>query len=281
MLRLARAAIAYMAMALVAHERRRRAASDGLTLPMYFDFAQDPDWLVMTREADIHQRAPRTRRQFPSGRQFARSARAAVAQSINEQSDHAPSVVRPAIVRSLAQTYDRIQQLRSSEIGSDGANDRRGLKECPKCRPESLLEVGGQGIEGRVARVQGGGQPAFGSNEGRVALHPLRQRLAGLVLGRQDRRRRRRRRRCRDERRPRRGRRAAESGDRRCRCRRRPSRRSLAPERPLPRSRTPRWPPGATHRCCAARRRARADPCAREAPSHRLDLPVCRSPRPA
>ncbi len=51
-----------------------------------------------------------------------------------------------------------------------------------------------------------------------------------------------RRHRFRDGRRPRRGRSAAGSGDKRSRFRPRPSRRSLALERPLLRSRTPRWP---------------------------------------
>ena len=74
------------------------------------------------------------------------------------------------------------------DIGADLAGGCRGLKKRPKGGSESLLEVRGQGVEGRVSRVQGRGEPAFGCNKGRVSLHPSSQRLAGLVLGSQDRR---------------------------------------------------------------------------------------------
>ena len=36
--------------------------------------------------------------------------------------------------------------------------------------------------------MQSFGEPALGCNEGRISLHPIRQRFEGLVLGRKDRR---------------------------------------------------------------------------------------------
>jgi tetratricopeptide (TPR) repeat protein len=52
MLQLVRAAIVYMTIAVVACEREKRSASDGLVLPMYFDFSQEPDYRVMLRAED-------------------------------------------------------------------------------------------------------------------------------------------------------------------------------------------------------------------------------------
>ena len=62
------------------------------------------------------------------------------------------------------------------------------FEKCPKCGLEALLEVRGQGVEGRVSRVQRRGEPALGRDEVGVSLHPSRQRLAGRVLGCQNRR---------------------------------------------------------------------------------------------
>jgi hypothetical protein len=115
-----------------------------------------------------------------------RSTRAE-AEPINEQSDHTPGVVGPAIIGASAQTRDRIQKIRRGEIGADLAGRGRGCKKCLECRLESLLEVLGQWLEGRISRVQGGGQAAFGSQKGRVSLHPSGQGLARPVLGCQDR----------------------------------------------------------------------------------------------
>jgi len=54
--------------------------------------------------------------------------------------------------------------------------------------PKSPVEVTRQAVERRISRVQSLGEPTFGCDEGRIALHPSRQRLAWLVPGSQNRR---------------------------------------------------------------------------------------------
>ena len=92
------------------------------------------------------------------------------------------------IVGRHAQARHRAQKLVGIDIGADLAGGGRSLEKRAKGGPESLVEVSRQVVEGRISRVQGLGEPAFGGDEGRVALHPSRQGLEGLVLGRQDRR---------------------------------------------------------------------------------------------
>ena len=57
-----------------------------------------------------------------------------------------------------AQARDRTQKILGCNIGADLAGAFRGFKERSKCGFESLLEVRGQGVEGRVSRMQGRGQ---------------------------------------------------------------------------------------------------------------------------
>jgi len=137
-----------------------------------------PDWPPNFRNRE---------QQFISGRQVLRSARA-VAKPIDEQGDHGLSMVGSAIVCAPAQTRDRVQKIPGGEIGADFAGGYRGREKCLKRRFESLPEVRGQRGEGRVSRMQGGGQPAFGPEKGGVSLHPSRQGFAGPVPGCQDRR---------------------------------------------------------------------------------------------
>jgi hypothetical protein len=87
-----------------------------------------------------------------------------------------------------AQARDCAQKLPGDDIGADLARRSCSLKKRPKCGLQSLLEIGGQGIEGRVSRMQGCGEPPFCCNKGCVSLHPSSQGLAGLVLGGQNRR---------------------------------------------------------------------------------------------
>jgi hypothetical protein len=123
-----------------------------------------------------------------SGRRVHRQVRA-IAEPIDEEGDHAPRVVGPVIVGGHAQARDGAKDIVGIDIGADLAGRRRRLKKRTKGGPEPLIEIPAQGFEGRVSGVQSRGEPAFGRDEGRVALHPSRQRLAGLVLGRKNRRR--------------------------------------------------------------------------------------------
>ena len=86
---------------------------------------------------------------------------------------------RPVVCVHTAR--DRAQKIVSIDIGADLAGCRRRLKKCPKRGSEPLLEVGGQGVECRVSRVQGRGESAFGCDKVHITLHPSRQRLAWLV----------------------------------------------------------------------------------------------------
>jgi NAD(P)-dependent dehydrogenase (short-subunit alcohol dehydrogenase family) len=92
------------------------------------------------------------------------------------------------IVSVHAQARDRAQKIPRSDIGAHLAGSDRRLKKGPKCRFQSLLEIRGQGVEGRVSRVQRRGESALGRDEVHVTLHPSSQRLAWLVLGSQNRR---------------------------------------------------------------------------------------------
>ena len=68
-------------------------------------------------------------------------------------------VVRSAIVRSHAQACHRIQQILGGEIGADFAGGYRGRKKFLKCRLESLVEVRGQVVEGRVSECRAKASP--------------------------------------------------------------------------------------------------------------------------
>jgi hypothetical protein len=68
------------------------------------------------------------------------------------------------------------------DILADLAGGYRGLKKRAQSGPDPLLEVGAQGFEGRISRVQGWGEPTFGCKKSGVSLHPFCQRLAGRVL---------------------------------------------------------------------------------------------------
>ena len=93
----------------------------------------------------------------------------------------------PALWADMHRLADCAQKVVGIDIGADLAGGDRSLEQRAKGGLESLLEVRAQGVEGRVSRVQGRGEPAFGCNKGRVALHPSRQRFAWLVLGSENR----------------------------------------------------------------------------------------------
>jgi hypothetical protein len=97
-------------------------------------------------------------------------------------------VIRSLRVSVHAQARDRTQQLLGGDIGANLAGRYRRFQKCPKCGFQSLLEVRGQRVEGRVSGVEGLGESAFGRDEVHVTLHPSSQRIAWLVLGSQDRR---------------------------------------------------------------------------------------------
>ena len=87
-----------------------------------------------------------------------------------------------------AQACDRTQKLLGGDVGANLAGRCRRLQKGTKCRFQSLLEVPGQGVEGRVSGVESLGKAALGRNEVHVTLYPSNQRLAWLVLGSQNRR---------------------------------------------------------------------------------------------
>ncbi len=65
---------------------------------------------------------------------------------------------------------------------ADLAGDYRGPKQRPKGGSDALLEVRSQGFKGRISRVQGRREPAFGRNKRGVSLQPFRQCLARRVF---------------------------------------------------------------------------------------------------
>jgi hypothetical protein len=124
-------------------------------------------------------RSPNSRRLLPGPKR-------AVAEPVDKQSHHGLSVVGSVIVGAPAHACDRIQKIRGSEIGANLARSYCGVEKCLKGRLEALPEVGRQMVEGRIPRVQGGGQSAFGAEKGRVSLHPFRQCIAGSIFSRKD-----------------------------------------------------------------------------------------------
>ncbi|MEP7098322.1 MAG: hypothetical protein ABI748_11705 [Dokdonella sp.] len=77
-----------------------------------------------------------------------------------------------------------MQQIVRINTGTDFVGTRCAFEQRLKCRAKVLLEVSGQGFEGRVSRVQRRGKSTFGRDEICIPLHPLGQRNAGHVLGR-------------------------------------------------------------------------------------------------
>ena len=73
------------------------------------------------------------------------------------------------------------------DIVTDLADGHRRLEKSAHGGSDTLLEMCAQMFEGRISRVQGWCEPAFGGNEGGVSLHPLRQSLGGRELGSKDR----------------------------------------------------------------------------------------------
>ena len=95
--------------------------------------------------------------------------------------------------RSSRACMHRLATAPSSSFGSTSARrapaDGRGREQGSKGRPKSFFEVGRQSVVRRISRMQRSREAALGGDEGRVALHPLRQRLARPMLRRQRRRR--------------------------------------------------------------------------------------------
>jgi hypothetical protein len=110
----------------------------------------------------------------------------AIAESVDEESDHALGAAGPGIVGRHAQTRYRAQQVVGIDVAANLAGGDRGLEKRAKGGPEALIEVTRQVVERRISRVQSLGKPTFGCNEGRLTLDPSRQRLAWLVLGNQN-----------------------------------------------------------------------------------------------
>ena len=81
-----------------------------------------------------------------------------------------------------------LQKLPGDDIGADSPAAAARSRSVQLRGFQSLLEIGRQGIKGRVSRMQGRGQPAFGCDKGGVSLHPFCQGFAGFMLGGQNRR---------------------------------------------------------------------------------------------
>ena len=83
------------------------------------------------------------------------------------------------------QAGDCTEKVLGGNIGADFAGGSRSLQQSPQSRFQPLVKVGGQRVEGRVSRVQRAGKAAFGRDETHETLHPSRQCLERLILGRQ------------------------------------------------------------------------------------------------
>jgi len=104
-----------------------------------------------------------------------------MAQAVDEQGDHALGAARAGVVGRHAQAGHRAEKLVGVDVGAHLAGGDRRLEQCAEGRPESPVEVAWQIVERRIARMQGLGEPALGSDERRVSLHPARQGFEGLV----------------------------------------------------------------------------------------------------
>jgi hypothetical protein len=111
-----------------------------------------------------------------------------VAQPVDEQRNHAFRAAGSGILGRHAQAPHRAQKIVGIDIGADLASGDRSLKKRAKGGSESLVEVPRQAVERGISRMQSLGEPPFCCNEGCIALHPSRQRLAWLVLRSQSRR---------------------------------------------------------------------------------------------
>jgi len=78
----------------------------------------------------------------------------------------------------LAKIGDGVEEILSADTRLDVAAGCRGLEQCCEGRPELLKEVARQAVECRVARMQGGGEPALGGKQLGAAQQPLSQRLS-------------------------------------------------------------------------------------------------------
>jgi hypothetical protein len=107
------------------------------------------------------------------------------AEPVDQESDHTSGAA--VVLGRHAQARDRLQKIIRLDVVADLTGGHCGLKKRPKGGSNALLEIGAQGFEGRVSRVQGRGEPAFGGNKGGVSLQPFRQCLAGRVLGGEER----------------------------------------------------------------------------------------------
>src|SRR5271169_4076111 len=104
-----------------------------------------------------------------------------VAQSVDEEGDHALAV-RDSLVRyGGAQQGDGAQQVPGADVGTDFTGRCRGVEQRAEGGFESLVEVAGLGVERRVARVKGGGQSSFGREELSVPAEPVRECRSWLV----------------------------------------------------------------------------------------------------
>jgi hypothetical protein len=95
-----------------------------------------------------------------------RSARCggAVAQSVDEQVDHALGVAGSVVVGGQTQVGHRRQQVVGLDVGADLSGGCCGLQQRCKGGSQLPVEVGGQGVEGGVSGVQGGGELACPRN---------------------------------------------------------------------------------------------------------------------
>ena len=76
---------------------------------------------------------------------------------------------------------DGVQEVPGADVGTDLASRCRGFEQRPESRSDSLVEVAGQGVERRIARVKGGGESSLGGEELGVPVEPLRECRPRLV----------------------------------------------------------------------------------------------------
>jgi hypothetical protein len=84
----------------------------------------------------------------------------AIAESVDEEIDHALRAAGPGIVGRHAQTRYRAQKIVGTDIAANLAGGGRSLEKRAKGGPKALIEVTRQVVERRISRVQSLGEPA-------------------------------------------------------------------------------------------------------------------------
>jgi hypothetical protein len=117
----------------------------------------------------------------PGTSRTGRGRTGAVAQSVDEDGDHALAVGESLAWYGPAQQGNGVQEVPGADVGTNLTGRSRVFEQRPEGGCDSLEEVAGQGVERRVARVKGRGESSLGPEELGVPVEPLLECFSWLV----------------------------------------------------------------------------------------------------